>query len=80
MIPIEIKHLKYSIFKKEAKQYIVDNKARFLNIGNKDKIGPRDLPKLVPYIHPKDRKKPAPKAAKSQTAKGSRTKSNRKNP
>ena len=45
LLPIEIRQLEYHIFKKEAKKFIVENQARFLNFGDKDKTHPKFLPK-----------------------------------
>lgn len=52
LLPKKIRHLRYDFFKKEAKKFVVNNKACFLNFGNKDKTGPRFLPKYVPYLAP----------------------------
>ena len=48
-----MRHLNYNSFKKEAKTYVINNSERFLNLGNKNKARPRDLPELVPYEPPK---------------------------
>jgi hypothetical protein len=48
-----MRHLDYTSFKKEAKTYVINNSERFLNLGNKNKARPRDLPELVPYEPPK---------------------------
>ena len=53
LLPKEIRDLRYDFFKKEAKKFVVNNKERFLNLGNKDKTGPKYLPKLIPYVPPK---------------------------
>jgi hypothetical protein len=41
--------LKYNSFKREAKTYVLNNSERFLNLGNKNKARPKDLPEIVPY-------------------------------
>ena len=53
LLPKEVRDLRYDFFKKEAKKFVVNNRDHFLNLGNKDKTGPKYLPKLVPYVPPK---------------------------
>ena len=64
LLPNGIRELRYDFFKREAKKFVVDNKERFLNFGNKDKTGPKDLPKLIPYVPPKTPANFDPKAKK----------------
>jgi hypothetical protein len=49
LLPKDIRHLKYNSFKREAKTYVLNNSERFLNLGNKNKARPKDLPEIVPY-------------------------------
>ena len=52
LLPIEIRKLDYHFFKKEAKKFVIENQARFLNFGDKDKTHPKFLPKWKPYVPP----------------------------
>ena len=56
LLPKEIKDLNYSCFRREAKKYVLDNSAWFLNLGNKNGAGAKDLPPIVPYA-PKKKEK-----------------------
>ena len=49
-LPKEIKDLSYPNFKKEAKLYVLSNADWFLNFGNKNGAGAKDLPKLKLYV------------------------------
>ena len=45
-LPKEIKELNYPSFKKEAKLYVLANAEWFLNFGNRNGAGAKDLPKI----------------------------------
>ena len=49
-LPNEIKELNYYQFKREAKNYVLANSAWFLNFGDKNGAGAKDLPKMKPFI------------------------------
>ena len=50
LLPKEIRHLEYHFFKREAKKFVINNQERFLNYGNKDKIHPKYLDPIKPYM------------------------------
>ena len=49
-LPKEIKELNYYQFKKEAKNYVLANADWFLNFGNRNGAGAKDLPKIKPFV------------------------------
>ena len=49
-LPKEIKDLNYPNFKKEAKLYVLSNADWFLNFGNRNGAGAKDLPKIKLYV------------------------------
>ena len=53
LLPKEIRHLEYHFFKKEAKKFVINNKERFLNYGDKDKTHPKFFKPIKPYVPPK---------------------------
>ena len=61
LLPKEIMDLNYQSFKREAKIYVLANQKWFLNIGDRNGAGAKDLPPIKPY-HPS---KPLEKLTKS---------------
>ena len=49
-LPKEIKELNYYQFKRETKNFVLANAAWFLNFGNKNGAGAKDLPKIKPLV------------------------------
>ena len=49
-LPKEIKELNYYQFKRETKKFVLANAAWFLNFGNTNGAGAKDLPKIKPFV------------------------------
>ena len=49
LLPKEIMDLNYQGFKKEAKKYVISNQKWFLNLGDRNGAGAKDLPPIKPY-------------------------------
>ena len=64
LLPKEIMDLNYPCFKKEAKKYVISNQKWFLNLGDRNGAGAKDLPPIKPY-NPSKPIKMAPKTSKS---------------
>ena len=54
--------LNYQSFKKEAKKYVISNQKWFLNLGDRNGAGAKDLPPIKPY-NPSKLVKKAPKSS-----------------
>ena len=62
LLPKEIMDLSYPCFKKEAKKYVISNQKWFLNLGDRNGAGAKDLPPIKPY-NPSKMVKKAPKTS-----------------
>ena len=62
LLPKEIMDLNYPCFKKEAKKYVISNQKWFLNLGDRNGAGAKDLPPIKPY-NPSKMVKKAPKTS-----------------
>jgi hypothetical protein len=49
LLPKEIMDLNYQSFKREAKTYVLANREWFLNLGDRNGAGAKDLPPIKPY-------------------------------
>ena len=65
LTPVDIRQLSYNSFKKETKIYVLANSEHYLNLGNRNKARPKDLPAIVPYVPPKITKNCAKNGAKN---------------